>query len=47
MAAEPFILWGVSIIVSIAAAVLYYKVRGRLKCLRFLQKGISAFISAI
>lgn len=29
MAAEPFVLWGVSIIVSIAAAVLYYKVRGR------------------
>lgn len=30
MAAEPFILWGgVSITVSIAAAVLYYKVRGR------------------
>jgi hypothetical protein len=29
MAAEPFILWGVSIAVSIAAAVLYYKVRGR------------------
>lgn len=29
MAAEPFILWDVSIIVSIAAAVLYYKVRGR------------------
>lgn len=29
MAAEPFILWGVSIIVSIAAAVLYYKVRER------------------
>lgn len=29
MAAKPFILWGVSITVSIAAAVLYYKVRGR------------------
>lgn len=29
MAAEPFILWGVSITVSIAAAVLYYKVRVR------------------
>lgn len=29
MAAEPFILWGVAITVSIAAAVLYYKVRGR------------------
>lgn len=29
MAAEPFILWGVSITVSIAAAVLYYKVRER------------------
>jgi hypothetical protein len=29
MAAEPFILWGVSITVSIAAAVLYYKFRGR------------------
>lgn len=29
MAAEPFILWGVSIAVSIAAAVLCYKVRGR------------------
>lgn len=29
MATEPFILWGVSITVSIAAAVLYYKVRGR------------------
>lgn len=29
MAAEPFILWGVPITVSIAAAVLYYKVRGR------------------
>lgn len=29
MAAEPFILWGVSITVSIADAVLYYKVRGR------------------
>lgn len=28
MAAEPFILWGVSIAVSIAAAVLYYKFRG-------------------
>lgn len=29
MAAEPFILWGVSITVSTAAAMLYYKVRGR------------------
>jgi hypothetical protein len=28
MAAEPFVLWGVSITVSIAAAVLYYKFRG-------------------
>lgn len=26
MAAEPFILWGVSITVSIAAAVLYHTV---------------------
>lgn len=29
MAAEPFILWGTCITVSIAAAVLYYKVSGR------------------